>query len=125
MKLQQEVNQQLNFINNYLVGRKYPAFPFNFEGKNMKIIVKDDVFDITSRIKEIDNDYFVIYDTCKKIYELHSKYQPFSSFCLSLPFDCLDERSIQKTLKTRRQNKDKIFEEIEKSNQKIEKRRYI
>ena len=84
----------------------------------MKINVKDDVLDIVKRLKQIDESYFVIFDTNKKIYELHCLEQPLSTFCLTL-YETLDERSITKTLKTRKQNKDALMEEIEKNNAKI------
>lgn len=84
----------------------------------MKIIVKDDVFDIVNRLKAIDDSYFVMYDFNKKIFELHCKNQPFNTFCLTL-FEKLDKRSVDKTLKTRKQNKDNLFAEIEKNNAKI------
>lgn len=84
----------------------------------MKINVKDDVLDIVNRIKQIDSSYFIIYDTNKNIYELHCLEQPLSTFCLTL-YDKLDERSVNKTLKTRKQNKDALIEEIEKNNAKI------
>ena len=88
----------------------------------MKINVKDDVFDIVKRLKQIDNDYFVVYDTKLKIFQLHCLNQPQNTFCLTL-FDCLDERSIIKTLKTRKQNQDLLWEEIDKNNAKLEQRR--
>ena len=73
-------------------------------------------------IKQIDNDYFVVYDTKLKIFQLHCLNQPQNTFCLTL-FDCLDERSIIKTLKTRKQNQDLLWEEIDKNNAKLEQRR--
>ena len=88
----------------------------------MKINVKDDVFNIVKRLKQVDKDYFVVFDTNSKTFQLHCKTQPFNTFCLTL-FDALDERSIIKTLKTRKQNKDKLMEEIERNNAKLEQRR--
>lgn len=86
--------------------------------KNMKIEVKNDVFDIVKRIKNIDADYFVMFDTKRQVFELHCKNQYQNSFCLTL-YECLDERSISKTLMTRKQNKDKLFEEITKNNHRL------
>ncbi len=99
-------------------GKRTLPFLCKKKEKNMKIVVKNDVFDIVERIKAIDNDYFVIFDTKRNLYELHCKNQYENSFCLTL-FESLDERSIQKTLKTRRQNKEKLFEEIKRHNQKM------
>lgn len=89
----------------------------------MKIEVKNDVFDIVKRIKNIDNDYFVIFDTKRQIFELHCKNQYQNSFCLTL-YESLDERSVNKTLMTRKQNQDKLFEEITRHNKKLKGENY-
>ena len=57
----------------------------------MKIKIDDDVFDITKRIKEIDDGYFVVYNTLKNSFELHNNYQE-NTYCLTCPYECLDER---------------------------------
>ena len=36
----------------------------------MKIKIESDVFDIVDRIKEIDDGYFIIYDTQKNKFEI-------------------------------------------------------
>ncbi len=81
----------------------------------MKIEIKDDVFDIVSRLKQIDSDYFVLYNLDSGRFELHCKNQAHTSYCLSFE-DRLDYRAIEKTLKTRKQNKDKLFEELKGEN---------
>ena len=81
----------------------------------MKIEIKDDVFDIVSRLKQIDSDYFVLYNLDCGRFELHCKNQAHTSYCLSFE-DRLDYRAIEKTLKTRKQNKDKLFEELKGEN---------
>ncbi len=91
----------------------------------MKIKIDSDVFEITKRLKAIDNSYFVLFNTLKNCYELHSENQPHTSFCLTLAFNCLDERTINLTLKTRSENRKILFEEIEKNNQKIMKNEHV
>lgn len=86
----------------------------------MLIKIYEDVFDITTRLKEIDNDYFVVFNTEKNKYEVHNKSQK-NTYCLSVPFSGLDSRTIDLTLKTRRENIDKLLKEIEQNNEKIEK----
>lgn len=86
----------------------------------MLIKIYEDVFDITTRLKEIDKDYFVVFNTQKNKYEVHNKSQK-NTYCLSVPFSGLDSRTIDLTLKTRRENIDKILKEIEQNNEKIEK----
>ena len=59
----------------------------------MKIEIEDDVFEIVKRLKEIDDGYFVLYDTCKNRFEVHNYYQE-NTYCLMCPYDVLDDRLI-------------------------------
>lgn len=66
------------------------------EGKNDRdhVAVTGDVMDIVERIKEIDRDYFVMFNKRTQKYEVHVKGQLFSLGC-ELPFDSLDARAIE------------------------------
>ncbi|MDE6583089.1 MAG: hypothetical protein K2K31_00345 [Clostridia bacterium] len=83
--------------------------------------IESDCLDIVSRLKAIDKDYFVVFneDSCK--FEVHNSSQFQNTLCLILPFDVLDERTIDMVLKTRVQNADKLFQEMEEENKKLEK----
>ena len=83
-------------------------------------ILSDNLF-ITSRLKEIDSSYFVVFNTKLNRYEIHSKRQAENTFCVGLPFSELDERTVNYVLKTRVENIEKILNDIEKNNEKIEK----
>lgn len=87
----------------------------------MNLKIESDVFDIVKRLKEIDNSYFVVFSKAKLKFELHHAIQPITTYCLTFPFDCLDERCIELTLKTRQQNKEKLIKEMEKENERLEK----
>ena len=82
--------------------------------------IESDCLDIISRIKSIDNDYFVMYNPDKDKFELHSHAQAKNTYCLTFPFETLDERAYFHTLKTRVQNCDEIFEKIDEENRKLE-----
>lgn len=82
-------------------------------------ILSDNLF-ITSRLKEIDSSYFVVFNTKTNKYEVHSKRQAENTFCVGLPFSKLDERTIDYVQKTKVENIEKIIESIEKNNKKIE-----
>ena len=84
--------------------------------------VESDCLEIVRRIKAIDEDYFVVYDIEKHTFELHNRSQIGGTYCLTFPFDTLDERSVDFVLKTRVQNSDKLFEEMERENREFEKR---
>lgn len=81
----------------------------------MKILIENDLFDICARLKEIDDDYYVLFDDEKNVYQLHCHNQAHTSYCLTFG-EKLDERAILKTLRTRRQNRDLLLEELERGN---------
>lgn len=83
--------------------------------------IESDCLDIIKRIKAVDEDYFVIFDLDKKKFELHNKSQGGNTYCLTFPFDSLDERAVTLVLKTRVQNSDALFEEMQRENEKQEK----
>lgn len=85
----------------------------------MKILVESDVFDINERIKDIDEDYYILFDISKERYELHHKKQ-LNSYCFSYPYKTLDNRLIDLIYVSSINNIDKIIEEIDKNNIEIE-----
>ena len=89
--------------------------------KNLINIFTDPFF-ICQRLKEIDRSYFVMFDLEKKNYQLHSSEQKGNSYCLTFPFDCLDARAVEHAKKTRVENEDKIIEEIDRENKRLEKK---
>ena len=83
-------------------------------------VIENDLFDISNRIKAIDKKYYVVYNITRKKFEVHYK-RSSNTYELTIPYDALDARAVWFVLKTRMQNKKAIFEEIEKSNEKLEK----
>lgn len=86
------------------------------ENKSFKIY--SDCLDITKRLKEIDRGYFVVFNLKRKKLELHNSLQSDDTFCLTIPYNTLDERTITLALKTRKEKQDELFEEIEAENEK-------
>ena len=82
----------------------------------MKLKIAHDVYNISKRIKDIDRNYYIVFNTSKQKFEVHSSQQIGSSYCLTLPFNCLDERSLKHVLKTQSVNIDEILENIENDN---------
>ncbi len=80
--------------------------------------IESDCLDIVRRIKAIDADYFVMFDTSSKRFQLHSRAQGASTYCLTFPYDTLDERAVCQVLKTRVQNSEQLFKELEEENAK-------
>lgn len=86
----------------------------------MKNKITIDTFDIANRIKDIDVDYFIIFDTDKCVFEIHNSRQCDSTYCLTVPYDYLDERTLKYVNMTKSENIDKILEKIDNDNQVLE-----
>ena len=86
------------------------------------IDIENDVFDISRRLKEIDKSYQVKYNLVAKRFEVHSSEQAKGSYCFSVPFGLLDERTLDYAQKTRFENFEKIISEIEKDNLLLEEK---
>ena len=82
----------------------------------MKIRIDHDVYNISKRIKEIDKNYYIVFDTSRSKFEIHNSSQIGSSYCLTLPFNELDERVINHVYQTQSANIDIILEKIENEN---------
>ena len=86
----------------------------------MKIKIENDVFEITQRIKEIDEGYYIVFDTKKQMYELLNYMQP-NTYCLTIPYDNLDRRLIDLLLYTNVSNIDNVVNDIDNNNSNIER----
>ena len=85
----------------------------------MKIEIESDVFDIIKRIKDIDKNYYIMYNLDNYKYELHYKGLS-NTYCFTCPFDNLDKRFIDLIYKTNIQYIDNIVEDIDNNNVKLE-----
>ncbi|MCM1043169.1 MAG: hypothetical protein NC350_03040 [Corallococcus sp.] len=79
-------------------------------------VITSDLFDISSRLKEIDSNYFVCYNRKAQRYEVHNGRQRGNTFCLAVPYGCLDARTVDLVRKTRVENAEKLWEEMERHN---------
>ena len=86
----------------------------------MKIRILFDVYNIAKRLKNIDRDYYVVYDTSKQQFEIHNSNQAGSTYCLTLPYNQLDERALKLVRKTQSANIEEILEQIENDNKHLE-----
>lgn len=86
----------------------------------MKIKIESDTFDIVERIKDIDENYFLLFDLEKEKFELHNKSQA-NSYCFTYPYDNLDNRMLNLIYKSSVGFIDKIMEDIDRNNCKIER----
>ena len=86
----------------------------------MLIEIKSDPLFVTDRLKELDQDYYLVFNTIKHKYEVHNHSQIGCSYCLTYPNPALDERLLELVKKTRRENFNELMKEIDKANEKIE-----
>ena len=77
------------------------------------------VFFIPERLREIDEGYFVVRNHQTKQFEIHHSGQLHNTYCLTVPFDELDERTIRLVRKTRICNLEKLLDEMEEHNRKL------
>ena len=92
---------------------------------DVKTPVVTNVFLIPERLREIDDGYFVLRNHETKQFEIHHSGQPHNSYCLTLPYDELDERALKLVRKTRIGNAEKLLAEMEEHNQKLTKERAV
>ncbi len=78
-----------------------------------------DIFDIVKKIKSIDNNYRVFRNIQKHRYEIYYQKGLNLNLEIVVPYDELDYRIINLLNKTKVENADKLFEEIDKHNEKI------
>lgn len=87
-------------------------------------VVESDCLGIAERLKEVDDQYIIVYDVDKGKFELHNRGQARDSYCLTFPFEVIDERMVDLARKTRVQNSEALFEEMEREN-KRQKRQVV
>lgn len=84
------------------------------------IYVENDVMDITKQLKQMDKNYFVMFNPRTQQFELHNAEQESGTLCLNLPFGTLDQRTLDYVQKYRIENAKKIIAEMEAHNLKLE-----
>ena len=87
--------------------------------KIYKTPVVTNVFLIPERLREIDSGYFILRNHQTEQFEIHHSGQFHNTYCLSVPYDELDERTLHLVQKTRICNVEKLISEMEEHNQKI------
>lgn len=84
-------------------------------------IIENDLFDIASRLKEIDPAYFIAREHKHGRFELHVKGQRGGTLALALPFERLDERTLRFARKTRAERAADLIKEAEEHNLRLER----
>ena len=82
--------------------------------------VTTNVYLIPERLREIDPEYFVVRNHEKQTFEIHHRGQPHTTYCLTVPYDELDARTLTLVQKTSVSHLDTLVAEIDRHNQKLE-----
>ena len=86
--------------------------------------ISSDVYGIADRIKDIDRNYVIYFNTAKGGFEVHNLSQPDGSFCLNLPYKFLDERTLKLVRETNTANIELIINKINNDNELRENAEY-
>lgn len=85
-------------------------------------LVETNVYDIPKRIEEYDADMFVVFNSLKQKYELHSLQYPGDTFQTTFPFNELDARALRHVWENDLSVHGKeIFKRIERDESKAKK----
>ncbi len=84
-------------------------------------LITNDMFNISSRIKKIDSNLFVVYDTKKLSYDVYSVYfkKPKLAFCIGKK---LNAYALKKAYITSCKNAKKIIKHINKTNKELKEK---
>ena len=83
----------------------------------MRIEIRNDLFDIVNRLKEIDEGYGVVFNTDNQKFEVTKN----DVTVLVLPFDELDGRTVRHVIYTRSENAVNVLNDIDRENEKLQK----
>jgi len=87
-----------------------------------RIPVLNNIYDIPVRLKEVNRDFFVMFNTRTQKFEIHDAGQLFTTLACTLPFDELDARTIRYVREFSRERTERIAEEIERYNEELDRK---
>ena len=85
------------------------------------IPITTDLFDIASRLREIDANYKLFFNKLLNRFEVHNQAQRGNTLAVVVPYQQLDARTVHYVRKTRVENAQRLFDEMEKQNALAEK----
>lgn len=87
-----------------------------------RIPVLSNVYDIPVRLKEVNRDFFVMFNTRDQTFEIHDASQPYTTLACTLPFDELDARAINYVREFARERLAIVAAEIERYNEELDRK---
>ena len=84
-------------------------------------MIEEDLYDISRRLKEIDDGYFLVFNFLKDRYEVHHMYRK-NTFQFSVPYPELDCRTLKLAYETRVERMEELLRKMEQENAETERR---
>lgn len=84
-------------------------------------LVRNDVYNISERIKDIEPDYFILKNTVNGRYEVHSTANIGDTYCFTVQEDRLDYRTLRHCRET--SNGQNMMEVYDRMNDRLDSRR--
>ena len=82
-------------------------------------VITNDLYDIADRLRAVNENYVLYYNTDKLRFEVHDGKKDRLEFVV--PFEELDARTVEYAMYTRVENSKRIFEEMEEANRRLDK----
>ena len=82
-------------------------------------VLTGDLYDVCGRLREIDGGYVVVRRRGR--FEVHNR-DDRPTYCLTLPYDKLDERCVELVRKTRAERAQALFDEMDKENEALRRK---
>ena len=87
-----------------------------------RIPVLSNVYDIPVRLKEVNRDFFCMFNTREQKFEIHDASQLGTTLACVLPFDELDARAISYVREFARERLPIVAAEIERYNEELDRK---
>lgn len=86
------------------------------------VLITNDVYEISRRLREYDETYFILLKKATGQYEVHNADNVGSTYCLTVPHDTLDQRTIDlvRSTDTQRIGVKERMDQIMKEEQDLE-----
>jgi hypothetical protein len=88
----------------------------------MTTTITGDLYDITNRIREVDESYYIVRNYCKLRWEVHSRAQKGHPLCFVVPYQRLDARTLELARRTRVERVQTLIAEMDAANALMQKR---
>lgn len=88
-----------------------------------KIPITSNVYEIPERLADINENYFVMYDTDSSHYELHDSSLYGDTLLCIFPFDELDIRALNYVYENSYKTPEEVAYEVEEYNEKLAKKK--